>query len=374
MYISNDSGHHRASLAIEKALKMLDPSVEVTNINSFNYTNPILEKIIGKTYMSVIRRKPEFWGYLYDNPDVVKKTEKIRKMFHKFDSRKLRKLIGSYKPQAVICTQAFPCGLVADYKRDVDPSVRLYGVLTDYAPHSYWIFDSVDSYFVPAAETGEKLIKNGVPEKKIIASGIPIDPIFKETKDINEVRRKFKLTGKRPVVLIMGGSQGVGNLKDVYSSLAGSGVDADLVFIVGRNVSLYKWFRRQIRKIKGQDERVFVYPYINGTDEIMQASSILISKPGGITTAEALAKGLPMLIINPIPGQEQMNADFLLENNIAMMVKDPSKVADQVAGLLKAGSELDAMKEKARKFSNPDSASRIAKKVLADIARTEGDI
>ena len=169
LFISEHSGHHCASLSIEKALHQLDPSVETLNINSFNYTNPILEKVINRAYMSVVKRTPELWDYLYDNPKVLKRTQSLREMIHRFNTGKLKTLLDDFKPSAILCTQAFPCGMVADYKKTFDLKVPLVGVLTDYAPHSYWIYNNVDQYIVPSQDTGNKLIANGIDSSKIKA-------------------------------------------------------------------------------------------------------------------------------------------------------------------------------------------------------------
>src|SRR3989338_10794978 len=117
LYISEYSGHHCASLAIEKALHGLNPEVKTLNINSFHYTNPILEKIINRAYMGVIQRRPEIWDYLYDNPEVLKKTQRLRDMIHRFNTGKLNNLLDEFRPDVVVCTQAFPCGMIADYKK-----------------------------------------------------------------------------------------------------------------------------------------------------------------------------------------------------------------------------------------------------------------
>ena len=117
MYISYNSGHHRASIAIEKALKTLAPDTKVLNNNGFNYTNPILERVINRTYMSVIKRKPQLWDYLYDNPKVFKKTQALRDFIHNMNFDKLQGLLADFKPDAVVCTQAFPCGMVQSRPR-----------------------------------------------------------------------------------------------------------------------------------------------------------------------------------------------------------------------------------------------------------------
>lgn len=364
MYISNDSGHHKASLAVEKSLKLQEPDVETMNVNSFNFTNPILEKIINQTYMSVIRNKPEFWGYLYDNPKIVQRTQKLREAMHRFNNQKLKQLIEQFQADAVVCTQAFPCGMVADYKKTHNSSIKLYGILTDYAPHSYWIFDKVDGYFVPCVETGAKLIKNGVPPEKVIDSGIPIDPVFKMAKDKNTILQKYGLDKDKPIFLIMGGSQGLGPMKEVFASLMRSQIPAQLIVIAGRNRGVYRWFEKQKKTAERAGRKMLVFGFAEGIDEMMEVSALIISKPGGITTAEALAKGLPMLIISPIPGQEQMNTEYFLKNNVAIKIDDPSNTSIIVEELFYNRTKLDELARRAKMFSMPDSAMTIAAHVL----------
>ena len=139
MYISEVSGHRNAALAIEKAIRILEPNTEILNINAFNYTNPVAEKITNSIYMGIIKIAPKIWDYLYDNPKVVKRIEKAKENIHKANSPKLKRLFDKFMPDAVICTQAFPCGMVADYKKTYGASLPLIAVLTDYVPHSYWI-------------------------------------------------------------------------------------------------------------------------------------------------------------------------------------------------------------------------------------------
>ncbi|MDD5440173.1 MAG: glycosyltransferase [Candidatus Omnitrophica bacterium] len=369
LYISNDSGHHRASRAVEKAFKLLDPAIETMNVNSFNYTNPILEKVINKTYMSVIRSRPEFWGYLYDNPKIVQKTQRLRDVIHRHNTGKLKTLIDDFKPDAVICTQAFPCGMVADYKRTFNVPLGLYGVLTDYAPHSYWIFNTVDAYFVPSPETGQKIVQNGIPPEKVIASGIPIDPHFTVQCDRDAVMKKLSLRKDKPVILIMGGSQGVCPFKEVLASLVRSRLDVQVISVSGKNKGAYRWFVRHEKWAAQQGLKLLSFGFVDNTNELMDIATVLISKPGGITTAEALAKGVPLLIVNPIPGQEEMNTQHLLKNNVAIRIDDPDSVGIVVEELLYNRAKLAELGSSAVRFSKPDSAMTIARFVLADMRR-----
>lgn len=367
MYVSEDSGHHRASVAIEKAFKLKGEGIETLNVNSFNYTNPILEKIVTKAYMGLIRQRPEFWGYLYDNPNIVRKTQRLRESIHKYNTGRLRNLIDTFRPDAVICTQAFPCGMVADYKETYNSSVNLYGVLTDYAPHSYWIFDKVNAYFVPSGDTGNKLVHNGVHPSKVIETGIPLDPVFKKANDRAELINKLGYSGDKPIILLMGGSQGIGPMKEVYLSLLKTHHDIQIVAITGKNKGLFKWFRKQGKRADKEGKKLFTYSYVNNMDEIMETVTIVVSKPGGITTAEACTKGLPLLIIQPIPGQEQMNADYLIKHDVAIKIDQPTNVGVMVDELLYNRRKLEELHIKARNFANPESSQNIASYVLADI-------
>lgn len=359
LYISEHSGHHCASIAIENALHELDHKVETLNLNSFNYTNPILEKVINRAYMEVVKRTPELWDYLYDNPKVLKKTQKLREMIHRFNTGKLKALLDDFKPGAIVATQAFPCGMVADYKKSFNLDTPILGVLTDYAPHSYWVYDNVDRYIVPSDETGKKLISSGIDTSRIMNFGIPIDPKFRKDVPADVFFQKLGLDKNAPIVLIMGGTQGLGPIKELAKILDRSSMRLQMIVASGNNKKLYRWLKsRRFRK------KVLPLSYAVNIDEMMQAATVIITKPGGITTAEALAKGLPMLIISPLPGQEAMNTKFLLEEGVAVKAENPNDARIILEELLYSKDKLKMMRDKALSLSKPSSAIDIARLIL----------
>jgi len=359
LYISEYSGHHCASLAIEKALLELEPAIKTLSLNSFNYTNPILEKVINRAYMGVVRRTPEIWDYLYDNPKVLRKTQRLRDMIHRFNTGKLKILLDEFRPDTIVCTQAFPCGMVADYKKSFNLNAPLVGVLTDYAPHSYWIYNNVDRYIVPSKETGRSLVENGIDTSRIMAFGIPIDPKFRKALDRDAICKKLSLDAKTPCVLIMGGTQGLGPIKEITRVLDKSCLSLQIIIAAGSNKKLYRWLgSRRFRK------KVLVMPYAKNMDELMTASTVIITKPGGITTAEALAKGVPMLIVNPLPGQEAMNTKFLLKEGVAVKAESPEDASVLLEELLYNENKLNMMRKKSVLLSKPDSAVNIARLIL----------
>ena len=361
MYISEISGHHSATLAIEKALRILQPNVEILNINAFNYTNPISEKVVNRIYLGVIKRTPQIWDYLYDNPTIVKKIEKIKETIHKFNSPKLKRLFDKFKPDAIVCSQAFPCGMCADYKRTYDSHIPLVAVLTDYVPHSYWIYDTVDYYISPSEDVALRLMKKGVERNRIKSLGIPFDPQFNEPSNKNELFQKLKLNPDIPTVLIMGGGQGLGPIKTIVKSLEKVKREIQEIVVCGANKKLYKSLKRRIKKYK---KKILLFGYILNINELMRMSEIIITKPGGVTTAEVLANHLPMVIVKPLPGQEANNTSYLIEKGAAIKVDKPRQVNLAVENLLANPVKLKEMSEATRRITKPNASLDIAKLLL----------
>ncbi len=354
MYIHEYSGHHQAALALAKAFRAVNPKVECKLVDELRYAHPFLERLIQRTYLEIVRKRPEVWEYLYDNPWVLKNTQALRSAIHKSHSKKFTTLLRDFRPDAIVCTQAFPCGIVSDYKATYAYPVPLYGVLTDFFPHSYWVLDHVNRYFVPSQEAKEKLHENGVFENRISVAGIPIDPSF-------DGKNNFKVRAKTPMVLIMGGSQGMGPIEKIVMSLDKLTENFEMVVLTGRNLSLQ-------RKLNGRKaafkKKVRVLPYVEDTSELMHNASLLVSKPGGLTIAQALACRLPIIFIDPIPGQEAKNASILLKHRAAVEARSEGEVSLFVGQLLRAPAKIEAMKRSMRTLAYPDAAIQIARNIL----------
>lgn len=362
MYISEVSGHHSATLAIEKAIKIISPETEILNINAFNYTNPISEKIINRLYLSVIKTTPQIWDYLYDNPKVVKKLERIKETIHKFNSPKLKKLFDKFKPDIVACSQAFPCGMVAGFKKIYNSHLPLVAVLTDYIPHAYWIYDNIDYYVVPSEEIGLRLIKKGILPEKIRSFGIPFDPKFNEPVDRETVLQKLGFVSDASTVLIMGGGQGLGPIETIVRSLEKVNKRIQEIIITGNNQELYNRLEKKIRRHK---HKIVLFGYVSNINELMGIASIIITKPGGITTSEALAKKLPMLIIKPIPGQEASNTVYLTQKGAALKVDNLRDINLIVEDLLTQPEELNKLRVSAGSICKPNASLDIAGLLLS---------
>jgi len=361
MYITEISGHHSATLAVEKAIKSIEPRAEILNINAFNYTNPISEKVINRLYMSVIKRTPQIWEYLYDNPVVAQNLEGIKEAIHKFNSNKLQKLFDSFRPDVVACTQAFPCGMVADYKKTSGSKLPLVAVLTDYIPHSYWIYDTVNHYVSPAEEVSTRLIQKGVDPEKIHTLGIPFDSKFNDSVDKPQVRRALGLDPNVFTILIMGGGQGLGPIKKIVKSLEKTSMPVQEIIVTGTNKKIYKSLKH---KVRDSVKKIKLLGYVNNINELMSASDIIITKPGGITTAEALTKKLPIIIIKPIPGQEANNTAYLTAMGAAIKLDFPQDINLVIDDLITNPAKLSGLRQAVMRISKPNAGMNTAKLLL----------
>ena len=361
LYISNNSGHHRATLAIQEALNLLSPDLRIMNINCFNYTNPVLEKVINSTYNKVIKIKPEVWEYLYDNPKIVRRSHKIRSMIHKFNSKKLKKLITKFNPEAIACTQAFPCGMIADFKKTYKLDIPLVGVLTDYYPHSYWIFDNVDGYIVPSDQAKKRLVEAGVKKERVHVYGIPISPTFSKPLDRDFILENLDLDPKIPTVLIMGGGQGLGPIEELVFAVNTIERQLQVIVVCGTNKKLKKWLEKRKKLFR---KKMTILGYTKQINVLLDIADLIVTKPGGLTTAESLTKSLPIVIVNPIPGQEAKNTEFLIEAGVAVKARNPLDAAVLIANLLNNPAKLNKMKAVAKFHAKPDSAINSAKLLL----------
>jgi processive 1,2-diacylglycerol beta-glucosyltransferase len=354
MYISQVSGHRSAAMAIER-------DAEVLNINAFQYTNPLTEKIIHRLYMAMLRKIPKIWDFLYDNPKIVQRTERLKEAINRMNSPKLKNLLDEFKPDAIACTQAFPCGMVSTYKKMYNSRIPLVAVLTDYVPHSYWIYDNVDYYISPSKEVSQKLALKGIPQNKIHCFGIPFDPKFNDSVLKEKVIQQLSLDVSLPVILLMGGGHGIGPIEKIIRSLENTGVNFQEIVVAGVNKKLYNFLKKNMPKFK---KKIVLFEYVDNIHELMSIADIILTKPGGVTTAEALAKKLPMIIVNPLPGQEASNTAYLTAQGAAIKIDKPEDISKAVTDLFSHRERLNYLSEAASRISKPNSSLDIARLLL----------
>lgn len=361
MHITNVTGHRSASRAIEHALRQTNGAVQIRAIDAFNYINPYLLGIIYNLYIFIIKALPGVWDYLYDNEAILRRIDRIRSLIHRLSERKIKRLFDDFPADIVVCTQAFPCAMLADYKRRHNLNIPLMGVLTDFAPHIYWLNDYVDIYIVPTPEVTQNLINRGIVQQRQRVLGIPIDTKFAKPAKRQETFRRLGLDAELPVILIMGGGQGLGPIKEIVRSLDRLRRPVQLMVVCGTNRYLYKWLSRNRSSFT---KPLFIIGYTDHIDDLMAVSTFIVTKPGGLTSAEALSKSLPIIIVNPLPGQESRNTRFLLERGAALRVDSFVQLQSLAGELLSDRARLAKLRQRAGAQAVADSAQKIAQLIL----------
>lgn len=358
-YVTNLSGHYKAAKALEKSLKILDKDCQILSFDTLKFLHPYSSRIINFLYSLVIRKLPFIWGGIYDKNVVLKGFNPIKKFVHFCDLRKVASLIRKVKPQAVVCTQAFPCGVVSFYKGNWDGKFKLMGVVTDFWPNGFWFYKEVDYYVGYLDWCKDRFRQTGIEESRLKNLGIPVMPEFAAEYDRAAIASEFNLRAGSPAVLLMGGGSGMGPLKSIASLLDGSRQDFQMIVVCGRNKNLYKWFSgRKFRK------PVRIFPYTKEVHKLMSFADIIITKPGGITVTESLSKGLAIIAFRPIPGQEDNNLKFLLREGLALKADSPGQILFLVEDLLKNKEKLEDLKKRGPSYAKPNSSLEIAKLIL----------
>jgi len=359
---SAGAGHVRAAEAIEKAFKQRKDSdgVEVHHFDVLNYTNKLFRHLYSKAYIDLVNKMPEVPGWVYDKLDKPWKNERRRLALDKLNTRPFVKLLREYQPDLIVCTHFLPAEIVSWLKAKERLASRQVIIVTDFDVHAMWLVHHYERYFVALDEARVYLEALGIPPEKITVSGIPIDPVFAIKKDKQEMRAKHGLAPDRTTILLSTGGFGVGSVDALVQSLLPLQQRAQIVAICGRNEELKERLTKQASRIK-PDASVLLKPfgYTKEMDELMTASDLVLGKPGGLTTSEALAKGLVFVIVNPIPGQEERNSDHLLEGAAAIRCNNLPTLPYKLDRLLADPQRFKSMQANARRMGHPNAAREI---------------
>jgi processive 1,2-diacylglycerol beta-glucosyltransferase len=360
------AGHLRAAQAVELALKETAPDAAVRNLDVLELTNSAFRRIYGKAYLDLVNKAPHLLGYFYDLLDRPRrpnsKRDALRLALEKLNLRKFIKLLKSEPCDLVINTHFLPAEIIAALRRKKELDIPQVTVTTDFETHRLWVNQPCDHYFTATEEGARYLHSWGVPSEHITVTGIPIHPVFSKAKDRTATREKLGLSGDRPVVLQLAGGFGVGPIGKLYEGLLKVEHPLDIVVISGRNEKL----RAQLAQVSpGPRHRVRILGFTDQIDEWMAAADLVVTKPGGLTTSETLARGAVMVIVNPIPGQESRNSDFLLENGAAIKVNNVATMAHKIDGLLGDEARLRQLRQNVARLARPRAAYDVVQKSLA---------
>ncbi len=356
-------GHFKIGEVIAKAFhaRGIDPK-SCTLEDALDSTPPSFKKMYTDLYFYSVKHIPKIWGWCYetlDQLDIYALIRPLRSLHNRFYGKKLLKRVIQEAPDVIITTHFLSAELFATAKRQGKLKSLLITVVTDFLPHTVWVNDGTDFYWVMGEDAKKDLLRRKVPEKQIIAGGIPIDPAFTVRGDREKTLRKWGLEKNRLTILLTSGSFGLGPQEAILEALQGFSDKIQCFVVCGNNKSLLETLTA--RKYKFPTK---IFGFVNWMPELMDASDLLIAKTGGATTSESLSKELPMVVLEPIPGQETRNANVLRANHAAFFMIQPEEIKTIVQTILQNPQLLEEKREAAARLARPSAAEDLVTFVL----------
>lgn len=364
LYASVGGGHFKAADGIKKYFADNYPHYEVDMIDALHYTSKVVDKIVIESYLNMAKYSPKVWGEIYKYSEKQYSVANFSNMVHKMLSQKLFKLFKEQQPDVVISTHPFITAMVASLKKNKKTSTKLCVVITDYASHKFWELrpEFVDLYFVANEEIKYGLVHRGIEESKILVTGIPISPAFLKEYNKDQIYSEFNLSpNKKTFLFFAGGQYGASNIKNFFNELLAVKGNIQIVAIAGKSTKSRKMFDKLAQT---SSKKVTILGYTNKIPELMSIADFIISKPGGLTTTEILVSHTPFIIIKPIPGQEEENANFLTNNGAAVRIWDESKATPFIEQLLADSYRIENMISMQKHIAKPNSTKDIVETII----------
>ena len=366
-YAAYGGGHLSAARSIKENIETNYNDVEVKLVDCVEYVNKIINKVTTTAYAEMAKKAPRTWGKVYWKSQKGPLAH-ISNASNKVLSLKLNKLLKEYQPDLIISTHPFSSQMCAFLKKLGKLDAKIATVMTDYAPHDQWLVlnEYVDYYFVSHQGMKKQLNEKGIPNNKIHATGIPLSNKFLLKYNKAEILQSFGLSPDRKTVLFFGGGEfGLGKTQTfrIFKSFVEFEHNIQIVAIAGKNQKMKENFENLVTQLDKKDF-VKILEYTDKVPELMSISDLVVTKPGGLTTTESLASGLPIVVINPIPGQEEENASYLEKNKVAIWIRKDDDVEKILTDLFLNPSKMREMKIRARIIAKRNSTKDICKILL----------
>ncbi|MBA4149827.1 MAG: glycosyltransferase [Verrucomicrobia bacterium] len=360
--VTAGGGHLAAAAALEEAWRRLRPNDVLEKVDVLDFASKFYRKIYVETYVKVIEHVPELYAMMFkktDNDEEVQKADSFRRSFAHHTNKGFVKYIKQFQPDIVLCPHYLPLEIIGHDDKKALPKPFMVSIVTDFEAHAFWLEPAVNFYCVAADETRGSLVARGVPAEQVAVTGIPISGRFSEKLDLLDIRRTYGLRDDMPTLLVLAGGFGMGPVGEILEQLDKVKGHFHTLVVAGRNQEL-----REELCLKERKHPTQVIGYSKNMHELMAVSDLIVTKPGGLTSSEALAMGKPILIINPIPGQEAANSDFLLEHGAATKVNRVEDIPFRLHQMLEK-EKLAEMGSAARALGRPDAALDICRSVVS---------
>lgn len=367
LYAKVGNGHLKAAESVKEALKDLDDTIEIDYEDGLEYSSYITNKLIIKGYKSLAKSMPKLYGTIYTRSDKqeLNTVGEINKMVNKALTIRLKKMLRIRRPDVIISTHPFVSHMCSYLKKKNKTSAKIISVMTDYSIHNMWLEGNeyIDKLMVATDEMKNDCIREyNVPSEKIVVTGIPIAKRFTEKIDGEKVREELRLSKDKAILLFFaGGGLGLGKSEGIFKELLDTPYDFELIAVTGKNEKQKRKFEKIASK---SNKKIVVLGYTNHVPELMTISDFVITKPGGLTSTECLAMHKPMIIINPIPGQEEQNSIYFTNNGTAIRTYKNEPIAHVLDIVVNNKKRVEQMIEMCKMIGKPNSSEAVAKEVL----------
>jgi processive 1,2-diacylglycerol beta-glucosyltransferase len=362
------SGHKSAAQALAEAFAR-NPERVVRVEDALEYGNPLFREAYIRSYLELSDKAPLLWKLFYeridtDDLDLAITANRLRGLAERPLVSRLDALVRTFAPSAIVCTHPLPVEVLEHLKLQGKLRAPIYCVITDFVAHSAWMNSAVDRYFLASEMTRQELIARGVPPSILHVSGIPVKPEIAEPKPLDEMRARHNLPADAPVITLFGGGIDPRRVRMMVARLLDSQATGVLIVVAGRSAALGKTLADLSDGRRMRLRKLGFIPYV---DDLVAASDLVITKSGGLIVSEVLARGTPMIIVDPIPGQEEWNADFVAGAGAGIQLRMPETAPHATLDLLSQPARLALMREQARRVGRPRAALEIANTILRDL-------
>ncbi|TMB66567.1 MAG: galactosyldiacylglycerol synthase [Deltaproteobacteria bacterium] len=357
--VSAGAGHVRAAQALCAAAERGFRQLRLTHVDVMDLVPAGFRKLYADSYIKLVEKMPLAWAYLYqytDQRSAKSLFDRLRRNIERLNTRKLNRELKRLAPDAIICTHFLPAELLSRRLARGRPTPPVWVQVTDFDVHGLWIHPHMQGYFAANDEVAWRIAARGIAPKQTFITGIPIMPQFSAAPARADCALEIGLDPRKTTLLIMSGGVGIGGIEALAERLASLQHDLQVIALAGRNEALLGKLQGIARRYPA---RLLPMGFTRTIERVMAAADIAITKPGGLTTSECLAMGLPMIVISPIPGQEERNADFLLESGAALKAIDAAALEYKLRLLLEQPQRLAAMRERMRAHAKPNAVANV---------------
>jgi processive 1,2-diacylglycerol beta-glucosyltransferase len=336
-------------------------------VDSYKYAALVVSRVVSDGYLRMVKTIPQMYRYIYDRAERATEVGRFRAWAHQFTADNLRPLMLRERPDAVVCTHAFPCGAMAEYKRRFSDAPPVAAIVTDFAVHGFWIHRNIDRYVVATDAMRDSLLSRHVRAEAIAVTGIPVRAEFVRSQEPRDaLRERLDLPRDRYVALLMGGGLGIAPLERMLCALDSVRAPLAAVVIAGKNARIG---RRLTDAAESVRLPVRVLRFVDNVYDYMHAADVLVTKPGGLSTSEALVAQVPLVLCRPLPGQEERNARVLVEAGAAARTSEPSELPAMLEAILGDKDRQEKMIAAARRLARPNAASEAASMIARMVQR-----